>query len=153
MNLRQADTIWRVAAGAFHVAPPQQTSPSSEFTWTSSTGPQVLERPASGLQYKSLVSPWEQVPNGEILCAEARGSGFPHWETPAVELVYNPRKNIENGGVTSYVTPPTKKIIKNKNPKKKYRGRGKFNRKNSVFTVLLTNQRGYTSKETCLKNS
>ena len=46
--------------------------------------------------------------------------------------------NTENSGVI-------------KNTKKKYRGKGKVNSRNSTFTVLLTNLRGYKTKEVSLK--
>ena len=73
-------------------------------------------------------------------------------------------QKIQNGGVTPYVTPPpkkntkiqnTKKIEKCKNTKKdpkiKYRGKGKLNRRDSTFSVMLSNLRGYKSKECSLK--
>ena len=58
--------------------------------------------------------------------------------------------------MTSYVTPLTKKIEKTqKLPKiksqKKYRGRGKVNQRDSTFSVLLTNIRGYKSKKVSLQ--
>ena len=53
--------------------------------------------------------------------------------------------------MTSYVTPPTKKNEKIQNIKKRYRGRGKQNRKCSIFTILLTNLRGYKSKAISLR--
>ena len=44
-----------------------------------------------------------------------------------------------------------KKSEKIQNIKKMYRGRGKQNRKCALFTILLTNLRGFKSKETSLK--
>ena len=146
-----------VAAGANYAEKSSKRGTRSRHTRATSTRPQVLECPAHDRQFEALVSARPGVSHGEILCPEARGLGFPPQASPGKELVSNPIENIENGGVTYYVTPPTKKIIKNKKSKKKkkteksqrkYRGRGKKNSKNSIFTVFLTNLRGYRSKET-----
>ena len=74
--------------------------------------------------------------------------------------------------MTNSLTPPTNKIEKNPqstsapkklkntkdkknskttNYKKTYRGKGKTNKRDSIFTVLLSNLRGYKSKEYSLK--
>ena len=62
--------------------------------------------------------------------------------------------------MTISVTTPTKKTIKPTKPKKntkpentkkKYRGKGKTNSRKSTFSILLSNMRGYKSKEPSLK--
>jgi hypothetical protein len=63
---------------------------------------------------------------------------------------------MENGGVTPLVAPSPKKYnkiqkykksTKIQNTKKKYRGRGIKNRRDTTFTIMISNLRGLKSKK------
>lgn len=65
---------------------------------------------------------------------------------PGFSLTREPKKqsveNREHGEKIKWVE---------NNRKKRYRGKGKVNKKENIFTILLVNMRGFNSKETSLR--
>ena len=68
------------------------------------------------------------------MSAETRGGGFPQSAPAGQEIV----ADITMGG---------RGLGEVKHNKGKYRGRGKYNRKNRTFSILLANIRGYKSRK------
>ena len=106
------------------------------------------------------------------MCLQALGYGKGFY-TECLETDASVTENVENVGVTNSITPITENInktFKSRNnckntytrnilnqweivkPKRnRYRGRGRINRRDNSFSILLINLRGYKSKETSLK--
>ena len=72
------------------------------------------------------------------MSAETRGGGFPQSAPAGQEIVAETTVGGRGWGEV-------------KHKKGKYRGRGKYNRKNRTFSILLANIRGYKSKEVSVK--
>ena len=72
------------------------------------------------------------------MSAETRGGGFPQSAPAGQEIVAE--TTVGGSG-----------WVEGKHEKGKYSGRGKFNRENRTFSILLANIQGYKSKDVSVK--
>ena len=113
----------------------------------------------AGAEIEWKQDPLVQVPrpvHHKELFLQAFWAGFSDQETVQKKLVIK----TENDGVTPYVTPSPKKIIKiqsnkkiekNQTQKKRYRGKGQKYARDSTFTIMLSNLRGFKGKKKSLE--